>query len=175
MKKDVYSNFKIAHHKDKLSEILDGGLPYPTNVQWDLTNQCNVSCNFCYYKIHNELDDFSPTDTFPVYRAIEVLHELKDLGVKAIEWTGGGSIECHPCYKEILRESSELGFENGMVTNGTLLDNEAIDIMKDFAWVRFSLDANKPDTYNKIKKRDLLSTAKSNLEKTPGRKRFKKM
>ena len=93
------------------------------------------------YELALEKSDFKPEDSMPTKIVFRVLDELKSLGVKAIEWTGGGSVECHPDYKQILNRSVELGFENALVTNGTLLDNGALQLIRGFDWVRFSVDA----------------------------------
>jgi len=145
-----YSPYKIVHHEDKLKQLEKGELPLPVFMQWDLTNKCNLNCNFCFYKIF-PLSDFKKSDELPKDIVFNILDELKELGVKANEWTGGGSVEMHPYYKEILGYSKKLGFENALVTNGTLLDNESLEIIKDFSWVRFSIDASNKETYAKIK------------------------
>lgn len=162
--KDVYSSFKVLANPGKIKQLKRNEIITPLLIQWDISNRCNLGCNFCFYLI-NQLSDWDKDAIMPTELCFRVLDELKDLGVKAIEWTGGGSVECHPDYKRILLKSKEIGFENALVTNGTLLDNEAFDIIKDFKWVRFSIDAASGYTYWSIKKRNHFNTAISNLEK----------
>ncbi len=147
----AYSDFKAFYHKKRIEDLKKGKLIPPVFVQFDLTNRCNLKCNFCFYKVFFP-KDFKVGDTWKVSDTLRVLGELEQMGVKAIEWTGGGSVECHPHYKEILKKAKELGFEQSLVTNGTLLDDEALAIISDFKWVRFSVDAAEPKTYAKIKK-----------------------
>lgn len=163
-KDDVYSPFKVAHHKDKLEQLKKGEIITPVFVQWDLTNICNLLCNFCFY-LTNKLSDWNPIDTMPTETVFRILGELKSLDVKAIEWTGGGSIECHPDYKDILKEAKRLGFQQALVSNGTLLDEEALHIIGDFEWVRFSIDSVTSGTYKKIKGKDLFQKAIDNLKR----------
>jgi len=146
----VYSDFKALYHKERIEGLRRGKLPPPIFAQFDLTNKCNLNCSFCFFKVF-PLGDFTVADTWEVGDVLRVLRELKQVGVKAVEWTGGGSIECHPHYKEILTEAKEMGFEQALVTNGTLLDDEALRIISDFEWVRFSVDAAEPLTYARIK------------------------
>jgi MoaA/NifB/PqqE/SkfB family radical SAM enzyme len=163
-KKEVYSPFKVAFHQSKLETLRKGELPTPVMVQWDLTNRCNLKCNFCFYLI-NDLSDFYEEATMSTKIVRKTLRELKTMDVKAIEWTGGGSIECHPDYKQILRYSERLGFENALVTNGTLLDEESLRIIKDFKWVRFSIDSSCMKTYHLIKSSNLFHKAIDNLKR----------
>ena len=164
MVKDVYSSYKVAFHKDKLDQLKRGELPIPIFVQWDLSNRCNLNCNFCFYHIYS-LSDWDSRKIMPKETAFKVLQELKELGIKAVEWTGGGSVETHPDWKEILQRSKDLGFENALVTNGTLLDEEGLQLIKDFEWVRFSIDAATPQTYKTIKRVDLFDKAINNIKR----------
>lgn len=163
-KKEVYSPFKVAYHNNTIEALRQNALPTPIMIQWDLTNNCNLNCNFCFYLI-NPLSDFIKEATMPTKLVRKTLRELKTMNVKAIEWTGGGSIECHPDYKQILHYSQKLGFENALVTNGTLLDEEALNIIKDFEWVRFSIDASSMRTYHLIKGVNLFHQAIKNLKR----------
>lgn len=167
-KKQAYSNLKILHHLERINLIKKGALPPPIFVQWDISNKCNLNCSFCFYKIYakaRKLSDWDEKLIMSTKTIMRTLKDLKNIGVKAIEWTGGGSVECHPDYKKILRKSEDLGFENALVTNGTLLDDEAIELIKDFEWVRFSIDTTTRETYKKIKKTDLFEKAINNLKK----------
>lgn len=164
MKKYAYSPFKAAVHRDKIDQLKRGELITPSFVQWDLSNKCNLNCSFCFYKIHS-LSDWNATEIMPTDVVMRVLDELKAFGVKAIEWTGGGSVECHPDWKKIILRAKELGFEQALVTNGTLLDDEGLHIIKDFEWVRFSVDCADKKTYKKIKGFDYFDKVIHNIQK----------
>lgn len=161
---DVYSPFKPAFHREKIDQLRRGELITPTFVQWDLTNRCNLNCSFCFYRIY-PLTDWDPADQMPTRTVELVLRELREMGVKAIEWTGGGEPTLHPDYKHIFRLAKKLGFEQALVTNGTLLDGEALGIVRDFEWVRFSVDAATPETYKAVKGADLFDRTLGNLKK----------
>lgn len=163
MTSDVYSNFKVAHHKRRLEHLKKGRIIIPSLVQWDISNRCNMDCNFCFYKIFS-LSDWDPNAIMPTDICFKVIEELKAMGVEALEMTGGGSVETHPDYKKILREAKRY-FQMSLVTNGTLLDDEALEIIKDFEWVRFSIDAVTSETFRKVKGVDLFDKAIDNLEK----------
>ena len=161
---DVYSPYKAAFHKEKLEYLKKGGFITPAFVQWDLTNRCNLNCSFCFYHI-NSLSDWDSKATMQKETVFRILKELKEMNVKTVEWTGGGEIASHPNYKEIFREANNLGFEQALVTNGTLLDEESIQLVKGFEWTRFSIDSATKETYKQIKKVDAFDKAISNLKR----------
>jgi len=162
-KEDIYSDIKVAHHKVKLHHLSKKRLIMPVFVQIDLSNKCNLSCGFCFYKI--TLTDWNSYDEIPTNLVFKVMKELKEIGVKAIEWTGGGSISMHPRYKDIFKKAKRLGFEQALVTNGTLLDEEALQIIKNFEWVRFSIDVATKETYEEIKGVDFFDKAINNMKR----------
>ena len=122
---------------------------------------------FCFYKKAGYgLTDFKEDEYISKETVFKVLNELSRFGVKAVEWTGGGSVECHPNYREIFKYANDLGIKQSLVTNGTLLDDTDIELIKDFEWVRFSIDAASPEIWTKVKgvdAEDGYSTAIENI------------
>ena len=174
---NYYSSYKVAHHEDKLKQMRKGEIITPLFAQIDLTNACNLDCSFCSYKIGNyspdHMKDFSIKDRLDPAQAKRILKQMKVFGVKAVEWTGGGEPTLHLNWKELVRYAKRLGYEQALVTNGTLLDDEGIDLIKDFEWVRFSIDAAKEETYYKIKRFPFFQKALENLKKLIAKKNSK--
>jgi len=166
---NYYSPYKVAHHEDKIKQLRKGEMITPLFAQIDLTNQCNLNCSFCSYKIGNyssdHMKDFNVGDKLDKDIAFRILGEMKEMDVKALEITGGGEPLLNSNWKDIVRKAKDLGFEISLVTNGTCLDDEGIELIKDFEWVRFSIDAVTDKTYFKIKKKHLLRVALENLKK----------
>lgn len=164
MSKDYYSEFKMIHHRDKIEQLKKGEYINPVFVQWDLTNKCNLNCSFCFYKIY-DLSDFHVNDEMDVRNTFRILQGLKEAGVKAIEWTGGGEPLLHPCHNKIFGEAKRLGFEQALVTNGVFLDTVTMYVVKDFKWVRFSVDAASNETYEAVKGVDEYDNVIDNIKK----------
>lgn len=166
---NYYSPYKAVLHADKLRQLQKGEMITPLFAQIDLTNTCNLNCNFCSYKVGNyspdHMKDFKMSDRISLEVIKKSFKDMRMLGVKAIEITGGGEPSLHPNYKEIIKYAKELEFELALVTNGTLLDDESIELIKDFEWVRFSLDASTSETYELIKGNPGFNTAINNLKK----------
>lgn len=77
-----------------------------------------------------------------------VLVELKDIGVKAIEFSGGGEPLTHPSAREIMKFTAELGFGIGLVTDGLLL-SRILDILNLFNLIRIILYTDTKEVYCK--------------------------
>ncbi len=87
---------------------------HPLQIQFELTNQCNNNCKFCYSG-HSLGDAPLPT-------ALKILDRLKNQGVMRVNLTGGEPL-LHSNFKEICSASCKY-FETYIITNGTLIDKE---------------------------------------------------
>jgi radical SAM protein with 4Fe4S-binding SPASM domain len=97
---------------------------YPQVASIEITNKCNIRCIHCY-------GDFgcieSKVMTLDQVKAL--LDDLKSIGVRIIELTGG-DVTVHPHIKEILLYALELKFDQiSFLTNGVAISNEVIDII----------------------------------------------
>ena len=137
-----YSPYKMLVHLPRLM-----GRPTPVFVQWDITNVCNLRCSFCTNRNKPLFDPMSKWDVEDIYRTAI---SLRNIGVKAIELTGGGEPTLHPAFEEIVTMLSSLNFELGLITNGTRL-NAIADLAPKFLWMRVSLDAARDSTYRLLK------------------------
>lgn len=160
MQKTPYSPFKIVHHLPVISALREGEQPSPILVQIILSDLCNQDCSFCSYRLSgyptNQLfsieGDRNPNRKIPYGKVIEILDDCKDMGVKAIEYTGGGEPTVHPQHSEIFEYTNRLGLDLGLVTNGYLLSDRDLSILTHAKWIRISLDAGCDTTYSKIRR-----------------------
>ncbi len=89
----------------------------PLNVQIQLTDRCNLKCEFCYNSL-----DHKPTElTFDEIR--NILGQVREAGTLFVCLTGGEPT-MHPRFHEIARLVRDMGFALEVITNATLL-NEA--------------------------------------------------
>ena len=165
--KDVYSPYKFVHLLPELKRIKNKEIVEPINLQIDLTNYCNNDCRWCYYTIHDHIDEFSKTDKLDKDLAMRILEEFKELGGQSIEITGGGEPLLSPYFKEFSQKARELGLDRALVTNGVLMTDDIIDEIKDYSWVRVSLNSASSEIYEQIHNRPGKNYHKvvSNLEK----------
>lgn len=169
MRDTVYSNYKIVNHMDKLYEIAKGRKLIPPIVaQIDWTNSCNLNCKFCIYRNANmevEGMTFDKSKSISRERGIKLIEELYDIGVKAIEHTGGGEPTLHENFFEFVDVARKLNLEQGLITNGTLLNKENVKHVADFEYVRFSVDAASRKTYMLVKGADKFNEVLTNIER----------
>lgn len=160
-----YSALKILHHPDRVALLRVGQQIVPTQVQLILSDLCNHACGFCAYRMpgydSNELfkviDDSghvnnNPNRKIPTPKALEILQDCRDMGVAAIQFTGGGEPTVHPDHHAIFQAALHMGMEIALVTNGDRLSDATIQTLGRAAWVRVSLDAGTSLTYSKIRR-----------------------
>ncbi len=164
-KSEAYSPFKVVHHQDKIAQLKKGIQPIPSQVQLVISDVCNHDCSFCAYRMSgytsNEnfgiLDQQSkkiennPNRKISYEKCIEIIEDCKEMGVKAIQFTGGGEPTTHPKHGDIFRKVIDLGMDLALITNGAILKPDVIDTLVHAKWVRVSVDAGTPETYSHIR------------------------
>jgi MoaA/NifB/PqqE/SkfB family radical SAM enzyme len=71
------------------------------------------------------------------------------MGVKAIQFTGGGEPTVHRDFDKLFNYALSLGLHVALVTNGVKINPDAIG---GAAWVRVSLDAGTEETYRSLRR-----------------------
>ena len=150
---------KIYANVEKVLEFIKTGNTTPLLIEFDPSNACNHGCYFCISSyIH--LPESKNLKTFdrsilPEDILLKTCKEFIDMGVKALNWTGGGEPTVNPALKKAITYIGEnSNIKMGIFTNGVLLDK--LDLFETFVdhmtWVRFSVDAGSPETYNGIRR-----------------------
>jgi len=127
---------KLLKHLDKLQNIQEGKPASPVMAHISLINACNLTCSFCCFA-NRDMSDRLPTE-----KVFQALDSFKKIGVRGIEYTGGGEPTLHPDFEKIARYTKELGFGMGICTNGARIGKDRKikqDIVKLFDWVRLGM------------------------------------
>jgi GTP 3',8-cyclase len=150
---------KIIANSDRVLEFLQGKNPAPVLVEIDPSNACNHGCYFCISSyIH--LPESKGLETFdrsimPRDVLLNVCQDMVDMGVRAINWTGGGEPTINPAFKDALEfVGNNSDIKMGIFTNGTLMDRwDLFDaFVNNLTWARFSIDAGTKETYNSVRR-----------------------
>lgn len=145
---------KPAWHLDRIQSMRDGLRPSPVHVQLVLSDLCNADCSFCSYRMSNGLSNElfpegkrkNPNRMIASDKAREIIDDCATLGVKGLQFTGGGEPTMHPDHLEMFARAQGHGISTALVTNGVNLDptNPAVRAM---SWVRVSVDSGTPKMY----------------------------
>ena len=137
---------KILYHPEHIISIKTNKPIFPVHATISLGNFCNHKCLWCTayeYQLDNaKLLDFD--------KILAFLAKAKARGLKAITYVGNGEPTAYPKFKELVTKIAEIGIEQGMFTNGYLVDKFEDEILKYFTWIRISLDAGSTKVHNKM-------------------------
>lgn len=153
---------KAFLHPEKIRSLLtekDLDKLYPVSVELTLTNQCNLNCVYCS---DNDLRKRQGKKQALSYEVIErLLSDLAEWGTKGIVLEGGGEPTLYPEFSRVIKLAKEKGLGIGLITNGTVsLDAELI---KEFEWIRVSLDASTSKEYMELKGVDYFEQVVNNI------------
>ena len=173
MSNGAYSDLKAAWHLDKIEAMRRGHQVVPSQVQLILSDLCNQDCHFCAYRMSGgfsaeqfgEGDNRNPNRKIPTAKAIEILDDCASLGVKALQFTGGGEPTVHPDHLLLFGYAQNLGLETSLVTNGVLFRPGWEHTLPKMKWVRVSIDASTPEMYASVRrvKPEFYATALSHV------------
>jgi MoaA/NifB/PqqE/SkfB family radical SAM enzyme len=140
---DKYSKTKIVWFPEKLQSFVSGKITSPLYVRVKPLNRCNHKCFWCVYHepeladMHYGMNKF---DKIPTEKMLEVLDDFKEMGIKAVTYSGGGEPLMHEGIIDILKRTKEHGIDLSVITNGHYLKGEIAELFSDAHWVRISID-----------------------------------
>ncbi len=126
----------------------------PWTVSWQVISQCNLRCKHCFFEGNQELYNSQfdlDTDTL-----LFLAKELTDkFSVVSLSITGGETMLRKDIF-ELLKTLKQNNVAISLQTNGTLIDKNKAKLLSDILcpdtdYVQVSLDASKPEIYNKIR------------------------
>ncbi len=136
------SHDKIFYHSKQLNNWEEGEPITPITIEVHPSNQCNNACHYCsMWKVKD-------AKQMSVDELMYTMHFVKELGAKAIIFSGGGEPLMNPHIKDAFMVC-DLDF--GVITNGVLLENFTKILSKKATWVRISLDAHNTVIYETIR------------------------
>ena len=157
----VYSKEKILHHPQKVQSLLEGRVTPPIYVRVKPTNVCNHGCFYCTYadRKGNGNHSFSGIhertvirDKIPEEKMEEILKDFRDMGIKAVTYSGGGEPLLYPYIRQTLERTLEYGIDLSMITHGQFLMNPEAEPLKHAKWVRISQDAISEEEFSRIRR-----------------------
>jgi len=125
---------KLLWHSDRLCSFLRDGSAFPVHVEISPTSTCNMTCEWCIssYMRKSENIDLKSLKRF--------LYKFREMGGRAVVWSGGGEPTLYPELEEAIEEASCLNLKQGIFTNGLFPKRLIKRIGENMEWVRFALD-----------------------------------
>ena len=112
-------------------------LGVPLNGTFELTPCCNMACKMCYVRLTTQQQRaISPLHTAKEW--LELGRIAKEKGLLYLLITGGEPF-LHPEIKEIIQGLHKMGLIISINTNGTLIDEQTIEWLKETPPVRFNI------------------------------------
>jgi MoaA/NifB/PqqE/SkfB family radical SAM enzyme len=71
---------------------------------------------------------------------MKAIMQLRFLGLRTVEWTGGGEPTMYPYINESIKNAYGSGLRQGFITNGTVLDRLTGDSLDKLSWMRISMN-----------------------------------
>ena len=165
MEKNPYSALKVYHHYDRIEDLRNKKQPVPVAVRLVLSDLRNQNCHFCTFRMENSFTNknfsgfdkkgnvtYNPMRFLDRDKSMEVIKDAAEMGIKSIEFTGGGEPTVHPKHVEIFKAVLDSGMDLGLISNGVVQRPGFIDTMLRATWVRFSIDAGNKESYSKIRR-----------------------
>jgi len=124
---------KLLQQNDRHSEWRHS-IYRPISLQLAPTDKCNLSCIFCSVKNR-------PGDQISFEEAARAIDELVHLGLKTVEFTGGGDPTMYPFITELIELAYGLKLGIGFITNGLLVTKNIPQRYLDMLdWMRISMN-----------------------------------
>ncbi|GMU91593.1 MAG: hypothetical protein AMXMBFR4_06510 [Candidatus Hydrogenedentota bacterium] len=142
---------RILTHWTEAKMILERKMPAPRTAIVYPTYVCNQDCLWCEYNAENTNQGLARV--MPKERLFQLIDDLRNLGVRGVEFCGGGEPTLHPALAALVRDMATKGTSVGLLTNGTKLKGELASALVDCAsYVRVGFDGATPETANRVKR-----------------------
>lgn len=123
----------------------------PLAATFELTPFCNFSCVMCYVRLLEEQAK-KQGKLLSAEQWINIAQQARSMGTVYISLTGGEPMS-RPDFWEIYSELNKMGFLISILSNGSLIDEKAMENFRKFGMpylVKLSLYGASDETYNKI-------------------------
>ena len=160
-----YSELKIFRHTQQIEGILAGKRVAPIYLRIKPTNVCNQRCSYCGYANNSVFEERTvKRDSISLDILDNTLRQFKDMGGKAVTYSGGGEPLCYHSIDHILKLTYDLGLDCSMITNGQALKGNVVEYLKHAKWIRVSFDASNTEVYHDIRQVNTFSQVVQNIE-----------
>lgn len=125
-------------------------------LEVELINRCNLSCFYCY------TDQGKSPNNLSFNKAVEIINEAKEYGIKRFVWLGGEPT-LNPDWEKIIRYSKDKGLRNELWSNGTTLLENTNAIAETCDRFILHLDSIDSGVFTSVQDRDISTETHSKI------------
>lgn len=134
-------------------------------VHLQLTGRCNLNCWFCGQRKKDwsamKKEELQPEEWMGIVEWLEEYSKKQKLKPSVMIW--GGEAILSPAFEQVVRRLHAGGFRLGMITNGTLLHQNAELISEAFEKIYISVDGSEID-HDEIRGKGAYQKIRENLQ-----------
>lgn len=152
----LYSDMKIFHFPEKLYSLeRDTPITGPLHLRIKPTNVCNHRCYYCCFRTP-EAGPMGQTmeekDSLAKDTLLEIITDFKDMGGRAITFSGGGEPFVYPYLLAAVEHAAQLNLSFAALTNGARLHGAVANFFAQHGtWVRISMDGWDDASYSQYR------------------------
>lgn len=150
-RKNRSQHSNIYHSLSKITKFTEYT---PERIDFLITKKCNLKCKHCF----ENASPLEETHLFNMEILKTVFHQMDDLNVKTLKITGGEPFT-HPQFLSILEEIANAHFETIILTNGMLLTEHSMNLIKSSnIKLGISLDGISSNTHDFLRGKGAFAT-----------------
>ena len=132
----------------------------PFSLELHLTSFCNYNCYHCSYQ--NRRSSRLVVNESSIKALVE---DIIDMEINGVYWSGGGEPTTIKDFHKYIEKISNSKTEQALITNGLLIHDQWISLLKSFNYVAISFQASRSETYEKITGYNFREKLYSNIRK----------
>ncbi len=137
---------KLIYHPEKLAGFKIDKNVFPLTATISLGNYCNHGCLWCSTAYWRQ-DDSNSIDFI---KLTKWLKKAVKRGLKGVGYVGNGEPLAYKGFSKLVNFVGNLNLDQGIFTNGFLIDRFENELLDNFTYVRVSLDAGSKEIHSEL-------------------------
>ena len=137
---------KLMYHPEKLVGVKNRTNVFPITATLSLGNYCNHGCLWCSTAYFREAD----ANKIDYDKVIAWLQKARERGLSGVGYVGNGEPLAFKMFGKLATRVAELGLDQGVFTNGYLIDRFEEVLLDHFTYIRVSLDAGSEEIHSRL-------------------------
>lgn len=137
---------KLIYHPEKLVGVKNRTNVFPITATLSLGNYCNHGCLWCSTAYFREAE----ANQINFEKISSWLEKAAPRGLKGVGYVGNGEPLAFKMFRQLAEKVGDLGLDQGIFTNGYLIDRYQDVLLENFTYIRVSLDAGSKEIHSQL-------------------------